>query len=142
MLKIMTDHNISEELTRVLSNPDNLIMSEALLERLPQKEDTGFQKCTLKINDILYCGNCSSINFKKEKIQISVELESGERKFNFINSDFPDAFLDYDVSIILPGEEKMIVGKLLELSYDLSLGSMCIMNLELYNYQLEATHGR
>jgi hypothetical protein len=137
----MLTQDVDEELARVLSNPDNLIMSEALLERLPRKEESEFQKCELKIRDTSYRGNCSYINFQKDKLQISIELDSGEKKFKFIHHDFPDSFLDYDASIILSGEEKTIVGKLLEVSYDLSLNSRCIMSLELYNYQLEVPHG-
>ena len=129
------------ELSRVLSNPDNLIISESLLERLPTKKEPLLQRCSLKINDALYSGFCLQINFQKDKAKISIELESNEPKFKFIDSNFPNSLFQHRVSITLDEEEKIITGKLLEVSYDLSLSSKCIMSLEIYNYQLEGHHG-
>jgi len=137
----MPNQGSDKEMARILSNPENLIISEALLERLPEAVEPNHQKCVLKINDFSYSGSCSHINFQKNKANISVEVEFGDEKFRFIDESFPSSLFEKEISIELIGEEKTIVGKLLEISCDLSESSKCIMSLTIYNYQLEVSHG-
>tara|TARA_B100000287_G_scaffold375739_1_gene376429 strand:+ start:248 stop:667 length:420 start_codon:yes stop_codon:yes gene_type:complete len=131
-----------DELVRVLSNPENLIVSEALLERLPAKHKEQNQKCKILVNEVEYLGNCTFLNFQKEKLQISLELDAEIEVFKFVQNNFPSEFFDTKVSISLLGEkEKTISGNLSEISCEPTPASNCIMSLVVYNYRLEDPHG-
>jgi len=138
----MTLHAPDEELVRVLSNPDNLIVSESLLERLPSKNKDQVPKCKISIDGVEYSGNCSFLNVQKEKLQVSIELELETDSFAFIKKGFPSNVFDSEVLIILLGdEEKNITGSISEISCEPTPNSSCIMSLVVYNYQLEDSHG-
>lgn len=134
------NQNLDIETARVLSNPENLIISETLLERLPSKKPA--QNCVLSIGDNEYAGDCHFIELEKGSANISLSMESESDKFEFINSEFPEEFFDTNISIILVSENSTtkFSGIPKVFSYDFASKDSCIMTVELYNYTVEASN--
>jgi len=137
------DTSGDKELMRVLSNPENLIISEALLERLPGENISSQHRCLIKFGDIDYVGTCQTISFKEETLLLSLVLDSNSKKFKFLDSNISSNKIFESriiVTIDLDEENKTFSGIPKEISYDQTPNSSCTMRVELYNYWLEDSH--
>ena len=140
----MSQETSSEkELMRVLSNPDNLIISEALLDRLPGENPSPRTKCLLRFGDTEYIGSCQNVTFNEESLFISLVLHSDIDKFKFLDSGIPcSKIFKSKITVVLSQEEKIknFSGIPKQISYDETPNSECTMSIELYNYSLEDSH--
>jgi len=135
--------NSEKELMRVLSNPDNLIISEALLDRLPGESPKSQTGCLVKFGQAEYSGSCLNVTFNEESLFISLVLHSDVDKFEFLDSGIPcTKIFKSKITVVLSSnkESKIFSGIPKQISYDQTPTSECTMSLELYNYSLEDSH--
>ena len=132
-----------KEFMRVLSNPENLIISEALLERLPGENISNQHRCLVKFGDVDYAGTCETVSFKEETLFLSLSLDSNSKKFKFLDSNISSTkIFESRIIVVLDVDEenKTFSGLPKEISYDQTPKSGCTMRVELYNYWLEDSH--
>ena len=60
------------EEARVYSNPENLILSEALLERLPAPVPE--ENCVLNFNENSFSAYSNFLEFEKDKVKLSASI--------------------------------------------------------------------